>query len=292
MKTRHAIGWSLAAGFVLNGALSPAQVGSVEVPPPSRKQAASPAPSATPATFTLKVTPAGVTTLNAKQAKAADIAAGLAKEIGVRVRMSPLVSRQQITLKLTEAPIETFLLALAPQVYVDYEIRWGSPQEDWVGVELTGLNEREPATPIEQKAFLVLAGSTEDEAVTEESIGKKQAELDEAKLKKDPPKEGPVLDISVKKGLVSVRARRQMVTAILLDVASKAGLGFETRGELDTTLIDLDVRDIPVDQIPAAVARPGVALLMRRNLTSGSTRPVAMLLGSEASKVGRTPPLR
>ena len=99
------------------------------------------------------------------------------------------------------------------------------------------------------------------------------------------PREGPVLDVSVKDGLVSIRARKQMVTAILLDVASKAGMGFETRGQLDEAFIDLDVRGLPVDQLPATMARPNFAVLMRRNLTAASTRPVAVLLGSEATRV-------
>lgn len=280
--------WNRSA-FVAALALGASAAAGPQTSPTTRNPrpvpSASPTPKAeAPARFTLAVTPQRVATLTAKEAKAADIGASLAKELGVPVRMSPLVARREVTLKLTQTPIENLFLALAPQVYIDYEVRWDQPQEDWVGVQLTGFNEREPATPVEQKAFLVLAGSTEDESVTEETMAKDQAARDEENLKKDPPREGPVLDVSVKEGLVSVRARRQMVTAILLDVASKAGLGFETRGELDQALIDLDVRGLPVEQIPAVVARPGVALLMRRNLTTGGTRPVAMLLGSEATR--------
>ena len=95
----------------------------------------------------------------------------------------------------------------------------------------------------------------------------------------------PVLDVSVKDGLVSIRARRHMVTAILLDVASKAGIGFETRGQLDQEFIDVDVRGLPVDQLPATLARPNFGVLMRKNLAAGESRPVAVLLGTEATKV-------
>jgi hypothetical protein len=258
---------------------------------PAKAPAPAPLPAvkdATPA-FTLKVTQQRVATFTSKDAHAADVAESLTKELRIPVRMSPLVAKQRVTLKLTGVPIENLLLALAPQVYVDFEVRWDQPQEDWVGVELTGLNEHEPNTPVEQKAFIVLAGNTDDESVTAESLAKDQADADEAKLNKDPPKEGPVLDVSVKDGLVSIRARKQTVTAILLDVASKAGLGFETRGDLDETIVDLDIRSTPVEQIPAAVARPGVALLMRRNVTTGGTRAVAMLLGSEASRLRKAP---
>ncbi len=289
MKARRTQGWLLTAALAAGPGFATAQAPATATPTrkPPVTGVATPAPKPTPPAFTLKVTPQRVATLTAKEAKAADIGVSLAKELGVPVRMSPLVARRAVTLKLTQTPIENLFLALAPQVYIDYEVRWDQAQEDWVGVELTGFNEREPRTPVEQKAFLVLAGSTEDESVTEETMAKDQAERDEENLKKDPPREGPVLDISVKNGLVSIRARRQMVTAILLDVASKAGLGFETRGELDQALIDLDVRGLPVEQIPAVVARPGVALLMRRNLTTGGTRPVAMLLGSEATRFKR-----
>ena len=283
--SRHIHAWLLSGALAAGPGFAAAQGGTTATPKAPVTGVATPAPKPTPPAFTLKVTPERVATLTAKEAKAADIGASLAKELGIPVRMSPLVARRAVTLKLTQAPIENLFLALAPQVYIDYEVRWDRAQEDWVGIELTGFNEREPRTPIEQKAFLVLAGSTGDESVTEETMAKDQAARDEQNLKKDPPREGPVLDISVKNGLVSIRARRQMVTAILLDVASKAGLGFETRGELDQALIDLDVRGLPVEQIPAMVARPGVALLMRRNLTTGGIRPVAMLLGSEATRL-------
>jgi hypothetical protein len=224
-------------------------------------------------------------TFTAAKAKASDIGVALEKQLKVPVHMSPLVARQLITLKLDRVPVENLFQALAPQIYLDYEARWDRPQEDWVAIELTGFNEREPSTPVEPKAFMVLAGSTEDETVTEETMAQEQAATDAAKLKKDPPKEGPVLDVSVKDGLVSIRARRQMVTAILLDVASKAGMGFETRGQLDQAFIDLDVRGLPVEQLPAAVARPNFGVLMRRNVTAGVSRPVAVLLGAEATRV-------
>ncbi len=238
-----------------------------------------------PPSYTLNVSASRLVTVRAEKARAADLAQALSKQLRLPVRLSAMVAGQTITLRLNRAPIEDLLQALAPQVYVDYEVRWDRPQDDWVGVELTGFNEREPKTPVEQKAFMVLAGSTEDDAVTEETLAKAEADTDEAKLRKEPAAEGPLLEVSVKGGLVSIRARRQMTAAIVLEAASKAGLGFETRGDLDPSLIDLDIRSMPMDQLPAALARPGFAVLMRRNLTAGTTRPVAVLLGAEASRV-------
>jgi hypothetical protein len=266
--------------------------------PPLEAQTAAPrpAPSATaraaapkaspdaPLAFTLTVTPERTVILTSEKAKAVDIAQSLEKALKLPVRMSPLVARQLVTLKLNRVPVEDLLRALAPQVYIDYEVRWERP-EDWVGVELTGFNEHEPATPVQPRAFMVIAGSTEDASATEETMAREQAKQDEEKLKRDPPVAGPVLDVSVKDGLVSIRARKQMVTAVLLDVASRAGLGFETRGQLDQDFIDLDVRGLSVDQLPATLARPNFGVLMRRNLTAGETRPVAVLLGTEATKV-------
>lgn len=252
---------------------------------PRPAPSATPAPTPEPTTFKLTVTPQRLAILSAEKARASDIGLSIEKQIKVPVRMSPLVARQMITLKLDRVPLEQLLHALAPQVYVDYEVRWDRPAEDWVAIELTGFNEREPNTPVEQKAFLVLAGNTEDDTVTEDTMARDQAAKDEEKLRKDPPREGPVLDVSVKDGLVSIRARKQMVTAILLDVASKAGMGFETRGQLDEAFIDLDVRGLPVEQLPATLARPNFGVLMRRNVTTGVSRPVAVLLGTEATKV-------
>jgi hypothetical protein len=248
------------------------------------KATEAPIPSPTPLAFTLRVTPERVVTIAAKEAKAADIGQALAKELRVPVKMSAIVAKQSLTFRLDRVPVEDLLLKLAPQVYIDYEVRWDRPQEDWVAVELTGFNEREPATPVEQKAFLVFAGNTEDEAATEETIAAERNKADEEKLAKDPPKEGPVLDVSVSNGLVSVRARKQMVTAVLLEVASKGGLGFETRGQLDEAFVDLDIRATPVDQLPGVIARPNFGVLMRRNLAAGVNRAVAVLLGTDATR--------
>ncbi|MEO8360849.1 MAG: hypothetical protein ABI672_12530 [Vicinamibacteria bacterium] len=282
-----------AVGTILGAVAS---LGFAQVKPaPVLQSAATPASPAAAAlvsavapTFILKVTPQHVASLTAKDTKASEIGKGLTQELKVPVKMSALVANQNINLKMSQVPVERVLLSLAPQVYIDYQLAWDTP-ETWVGVELTGFNEREPRTPVEPRAFIVLAGSTEDENVTAETIANDQATRDEEKLSKEPPKEVPVLDVAVKNGLVSIRARKQMAAAVLLEVASKAGMGFETRGDLDQSIIDVDVRSMPIEQLPAALARSGFALLMRRNLATGGTRGVAVLLGSEASKVKKTP---
>ena len=225
-----AIASSPAAQAHGTGIARPQSVGTgPKQPPPATTKPAAPTPTA----FSLTLTPQRLVTLSADKARAADIGANLEKHLKVSVRMSPLVAGRLITLKLSRAPLEELLFALAPQVYLDYEVRWDRPQEEWVAVELTGLNEREPVTPVQPKAFIVIAGSTEDDSVTEETLAAEREAMDAEKLRREPPKEGPVLDVLVKDGLVSIRARRQMVTAILLEVASKAGPGFETRGQLE-----------------------------------------------------------
>ncbi|MEO6401237.1 MAG: hypothetical protein ABIP62_04405, partial [Vicinamibacteria bacterium] len=129
--------------------------------------------------------------------------------------------------------------------------------------------------------------STEDENVTAETMAQDQAQADGEKLAREAPKDLPVLDVVVRDGVVSIRARKQMAAAVLLEVASKAGMGFETRGDLDPSMIDIDVRSMPIEQLPVAFARPDFALLMRRNLATGGTRGVAVLLGSDASRLKR-----
>jgi hypothetical protein len=251
--------------------------------------AGTPAASPSPAPFTLSVGRDGLASLTARGARAVDVARGLSSALGIPVRTSPLLARHVITVTLTGAPLESLVSALAPQAYVDYEVRWGR-DDDWVAVELTGFNERESATPVQPRPFLLLAGSTEDQSVTPETLAAESSRRDEERLKDAPKAEGPVLDVAAADGLVSVRARKHMVTAVLLEVASKAGLGFETRGQLDEAFMDLDIRATPVDQLPAVIARPGFAVLMRKNLTAGSKRGVAMLLGTEATFVKRAAP--
>ena len=249
------------------------------------------APSPSPAVpaFELSIDREGLVSLTARGAALPDIAKALSTEINVPIHLSSLVARQRVTLKLSRVPLETLVAALAPQVYVDYEVRWDRQADDWVGVELTGYNEKEPRTPIESRAFMVLAGHTDEEEATGDTIAAAKGRADAAKLARDAPAEGPVLDVSVKDGLVSIRARRHVMAAPLLEMASRAGLGFETRGTLDENFIDLDIRDTPIDQLPGVIARPGFGVLMRRNLTSGGKRPVAVLLGSSATRVKPRP---
>ena len=259
----------------------------------SDARAQSPTASVTPSpetpSFHLAIGRDGLASLTAKNARVPDIAKTLSVEINVPIHLSSLLAKHTVTVSLDRVPLETLLAALAPQVYVDYEVRWDRQSDDWVAIEMTGYNEKEPRTPIEPRAFMVLAGHTDEAEATGEAIEGKRNRAEEAKLGKDAPSEGPVLDVAVRDGLVSIRARRHMMAAPLLEMASRAGLGFETRGALDEALIDLDIRDTPIDQLPGVIARPGFGVLMRRNLTSGGRRAVAVLLGAQATRVRPRP---
>lgn len=62
-------------------------------------------------------------------------------------------------------------------------------------------------------------------------------------------------------------------------------MGFETRGQLDKAFIDLEVRGMPVEELPTTLGRPNFRVLMRRKGTAGVSRPVAVPPGTEDTKV-------
>ena len=206
-----------------------------------------------------------IVSVDATNVAVGEIVTSLSAKVGFPVRASSLAASRKATLALKRVPVLKLLETLAPVVHVDYEVRWDGQPDDWVAAHITGYNEPEPAVPVPARPFLVLAGSTDNEAG---AAGHASS----------------ALDVTVVDGQVSIRARRHMFAAPVLELASRAGLGYLTRGDLDESLIDIEVQSIPWERLPRALGRPGFGLLMRRNASTGARRPVAVIIGDQATR--------
>ncbi len=168
-------------------------------------------------------------TLLAEDAPIEKVIAPIAAKLGVPVSLSPLVKTQMVRAKFTDVSLGDALRALAPQAYVDCFVNGGAASSPkYVGVYLHALNEAPPPVTASVKArseAILIEGDTEDP----ESVPTVKAK----------ETDGPKLQVSFDQQLLSLHARRQPLTAVLYEVASRLGAPFEMQYESAET-IDLD----------------------------------------------------
>jgi hypothetical protein len=249
-----------------------------EPPAPTAKQTPRPAgaPAAAAATaakplWSLKISKKTPTTisLSSKNGSLSEIAADLGKRLKVPVILTALMQKQRITQEFESLPLEESLRLLAPQVYVDYELSGdASKLPKPVGIFLQGMNEQPPAEASVVKGdseAILIEGNTEDG-------------LDATNVKDD---EQTPLRVKVEKNQLSVKARKQPLTAVLYEIASKVDIPFEMKYE-STELVDVDFNNFTMEQAVRTLS-PNIRLYQRTNLTSYEVRPLRLVLMSPAN---------
>jgi hypothetical protein len=243
---------------------------------PTVKQ--TPRPAASPAAanaakplWSVKISKKTPTTLSlsSKNGSLAEIAAEISKRLKVPVILTALMQKQRITQEFENLPLEEALRLLAPQVYVDYELSGdASKLPKPVGIFLQGMNEQPPAEASVVKGdseAILIEGNTEDG-------------LDATNVKDD---EQTPLRVKVEKNQLSVKARKQPLTAVLYEIASKVDIPFEMKYE-STELVDVDFNNFTMEQAVRTLS-PNIRLYQRTNLTSYEVRPLRLVLMSPAN---------
>jgi hypothetical protein len=245
-----------------------------EPPAPAAKQTPAPRPAtaanAAKPLWNLKVTKKTPITLSlsSKNGSLSEIAAEMGKRLKVPVILTPLMQKQRITQEFEGLPLEGALRLLAPQVYVDYELSGDGGQPKAIGIYLQGMNEQPPAEASVVKGdseAILIEGNTEDG-------------LEATNVKDD---EKTALRVTVEKNQVSVKARRQPLTAVLYEIASKVDIPFEMKYE-STELVDVDFNNYTMEQAVRTLS-PNIRLYQRTNLTSYEVRPLRLVLVSPAN---------
>ncbi len=255
-----------------------AEPSAAAVPAPPVKGSATNAPNPTVTgrdaqpRYRLRVTKVAPITVNlkAKYAPVAEIAAELGRQLEVPVILSPLMQRQKVSLDFAGMPLEAALKMLAPQPFVDYEVSGdagGVPKA--VGIYLNALNE-EPPLPTalvkgDSEAILV-EGNTEEGTDAAAAV----------EQNKDVP-----LRVQLGKNQVSVRARKQPLTAVLYEIANQAGIPFEMKYE-SHDIVDVDFSYYTFEQAIRSLA-PNIRLYTRVDLSSYETKPLRLVLVTPAN---------
>ena len=219
--------------------------------------------------FSLKVSngPFRTIDLKANEALAAEIGANLAKEFEIPVLLSPVMQKAHVTLDLEGMALEVAARMIAPQSYADYEISGdGSTTAKLVALYLYAFNEPPPSESAvvrgDSEAILI-SGNTEEGTDGE-------------------AKEEPSLTVKLERNQLSVHARKQPLTAVLYEIATKVDIPFEMKYD-SSELVNVDLNNATIEQVVRTLS-PNIRLYQRTDLQTYETRPLRLVLAQPTSQ--------
>jgi hypothetical protein len=257
-----------AAGFALAAAFAPASIfatqraGAAQKPADAAQSPAKPAAKSwsvrvsksAPYTFTVK----------AKESPLAEIAEELSRLTKVPVTLSPVMSRQKVSLDFAGLNLEATLRMLAPQGYVDYVAGGEDGEPKPLALYLQGANEKAPSTTAAVRGnseAILIEGDTEEGA---------DSEAQRKREEEDP------LRVTWTNNQLSVRARKQPLSVVLFKIATEVGVPFEMRYE-SAELVDVEFENYPLDQAFRSLS-PGVRFYYRVDLQTFQVQPLRLAL--------------
>lgn len=272
----------LACAFLIQGPPAPS-------PSPSKApetKVAPPAPSPVPLVLKVKGGLQGTAEIQARQVETRVILDRLKADLDVPLLASNIVARHKVDLSMKATSVVGLLLALAPVVLADIEVGGSSDDPVWKAIHLLGYNEKEPERELKQVGFLVAAGTINDDGTVSPPDSEGEDKAETKKLEEEPKDAGkPMLAVVVTDGRVNLKATKQPLVALLNEVAMRAKVPFDIRGELDMSPIDIVLKDLPLRDLPVALGRPGVRLVVRRNLATGDEVVQGILAGETRPSV-------
>jgi hypothetical protein len=209
---------------------------------------------ATPTTFTVK----------AKDARLPEITSELSRLLKAPISLSPLMSKQRVTLDFGGLNLEATLRMLAPQSFIDYVSGGKDAQPRPLAIYLQALNERPPSTSeaVHGSSEAILIEGDTEEGTDSDAQKKKEQE--------DP------LRVSFVNNQLSVRARKQPLSVVLYRIASEVGVPFEMRYE-STEVVDVEFSNYSIDQAVRSLS-PEVRFYYRLDLQTFQIQPLRLAL--------------
>lgn len=252
-----------------------AQNEKVTTPDKAQKQATAPAETAkskaAKGKFILKVTSGHLRAvdLKANAALVAEIAAKLSKEFDIPILLSPVMQKARVSIDFEGMPLEGAVRMIAPQPYADYEISGdGSTMAKIVALYLHAINEPPPSESAvvrgDSEAILI-AGNTEE--------GTESAAKDEQETS---------LSVKIERNQFTVHARKQPLTAVLYEIASKVDIPFEMKYD-SSELVNVDLNNATIEQVVRTLS-PNIRLYQRIDLQTYETRPLRLVLAQPTSQ--------
>lgn len=221
--------------------------------------------------FTLKVAsgPLRAVDLRANAALAAEIAAKLSKEFDIPVLLSPVMQKARVSIEFEGMPLEGAVRMIAPQPYADYEISGdGSTMAKIVALYLYALNEPPPSESAvvrgDSEAILI-SGNTEEGTEAE------------AKAEQETS-----LSVKFERNQFSVHAKKQPLTAVLYEIASKVDIPFEMKYD-SSEVVNVDLNNATMEQVVRTLS-PNIRLYQRTDLQTYETKPLRLVLAQPTSQ--------
>jgi hypothetical protein len=218
--------------------------------------------------FVLRVSKAepNLITLKAEKILLPEIASALSNKLRVPVILSDLMRKQKITIEFEGLALEPAMRLLGPQVFIDYELNGNVlVQPKPLAIYIYAYNETPPSLSATVKSntdTLLIEGDTEE--------GSDQAQK-ESDSKDDKP-----LQVKYDKQLVSIKSKKQPLTAVLAELAVTLGIPFELRYE-SREIIDKTFNNYRLEDAIQQLS-PNVRFYLRSDLQRAESIPLRIVL--------------
>ena len=225
-------------------------------------------------TLRVKTKPILNLSLKAEKAKLVDISQELSKRLKVPVFLGPSLEKELISVEFNELTLEPALQLLAPAVYIDYEVNMATavpPQA--IGIFLYADNQSEPplnAVVLGNTQSLLIEGNTEDGV-------EPQSEEDKKKKEEEP------LRILFEKNHLSVKAKQQPLSLVLLKIGEQLGIPVDIRYS-STNTVSTEINKLPVEDAIRQLS-PNILLFVRADLQHAERRALRLVLYDPAKMI-------
>lgn len=215
-----------------------------------------------PYTLTVKTRPILNISLKAEKAKMSEVSQELSKKLKTPIFLGPERQNELITVEFSELTLEPALQLMSPTVYVDYEIDTGSGElPKPLGIFFYDANQSEPpanAVVTGTGQSMLIEGNTEDGVPTE------------GEEKKEEP-----LRITYENKLLSVKAKKQLLSLVLLKIGEELGIPVDIQTQ-NLTEVDTEISKLPVEDVVRQLS-PHIRLFVRADLTRAEKRALRLV---------------
>ena len=199
----------------------------------------------------------------------------LSGKLKTPIFLGPDRQNELLTVEFSELTLEPALQLLSPTVYVDYEIDTGSGEPPKpLGIFLYDANQGEPPTTAVVNSMnqsMLIEGNTEDGVAPESDDAKKKDE--------EPP-----LRVVYQNKLLSVKARKQPLSLVLLKIGEELGIPIDIQNQ-NLSEVDIEISKLPVEDVVRQLS-PHIRLFVRADLTRAEKRALRLVL-TEPPKVAQ-----
>ena len=225
-----------------------------------------------PYVLTVKTRPILNISLKAEKAKMSDVAEDLSKKLKTPIFLGPDRQNELVSVEFSELTLEPALQLLSPTVYVDYEIDTGSGEQPKpLGIFFYDANQAEPpanAVVTGSNQSMLIEGNTEDGVEQPSDDAKKEEEK--------------TLHIVYENKLLSVKARKQPLSFVLLKIGEELGIPVDIQNQ-NISVVDIEISKLPVEDVVRQLS-PHIRLFVRADLTRAEKRALRLVL-AEPPKV-------